>query len=769
MQDLSEEISACAPCESVKHVYISQVGKVGLTGVKMRYRCPFCYYTISVDDMSRGYPVVCAGCGKTVQIPPGKFDPGCIIGDFVILNRIGAGSIGTVYKATQLSLDRQVALKILSPEYTTSKGIDDFLREARAAAKLSHTNLVQALAVGEEDGICYLAMTYVNGENLKTRLRREGRIPVDEALHIAQQVAEALYYAWDEAGLIHRDVKPDNIMTTDDGIVKLTDLGLAMNQSEWREGMEISGSPSYMSPEQFEGKKLDPRSDIYSLGVTLYQMISGRLPYDGETVKKIARQHMEEDPIPLRRLVPGVPLPVEALVKRMMAKKPENRFSSMEEVLKAIWTIRQKTAPNKSLVPDVHTISIKRLDYDIQNESSELKAKVTERMQTKNRLIDRLTTGFITALVVVIVMLMLYTIFDAGQQEPLRLYSKVAYFEKLSTDKSLDRKAVLEEGKKILDELPDLPAPEQVFNRTKMRLLISDLEQEIAANGNLALSQQLSSENKRAESLASQLEEARRKNGELQGKLDAMADYPALRQAKIRLTEQTEKQASDLRALNARYLRAEKTIEEWKAREKKRDETEIRLKILTLQSKGNFRNVDALVASEQVKKPYLYSWLAAKDTENSRYSKIYSILTDSGTRFSGYPISGFGRIEIITGGYIDYKTPLGELRRKRWREFPASSLARLLMNDSALKSRPASTRSACEFLLGRYGAACKADPANTELNATVDAYAGREIERLKYESAVDKSRTRGKVKALLELLRGSGNYANYEKELKPLL
>ena len=93
-----------------------------------------------------------------------------------------------------------MALKILSPEYTTSKGIDDFLREARAAAKLSHTNLVQALAVGEEDGICYLAMTYVNGENLKTRLRREGRIPVDEALHIAQQVAEALYYAWDRGG-----------------------------------------------------------------------------------------------------------------------------------------------------------------------------------------------------------------------------------------------------------------------------------------------------------------------------------------------------------------------------------------------------------------------------------------------------------------------------------------------------------------------------------------------------------------------------------------
>ena len=261
----------------------------------MRFRCPFCYYTISVDDMSRGYPVVCAGCGKEVLIPPGRFDPGCIIGDFVILEKLGAGSIGTVYKATQLSLDRLVALKILSPEYTTSKGIEDFLREARAAAKLTHTNLVQSYAVGEDDGFCYMAMTYVNGENLRTRLRREGRIPVDEALHITQQVAEALYYAWDEAGLIHRDVKPDNIMITDDGIVKLTDLGLAMNQSEWHEGMDVSGSPSYMSPEQFRGEKLDPRSDVYSLGVSLYQMISGRLPFESDSVKKLAEMHLEKE------------------------------------------------------------------------------------------------------------------------------------------------------------------------------------------------------------------------------------------------------------------------------------------------------------------------------------------------------------------------------------------------------------------------------------------------------------------------------------------
>ena len=462
-------------------------------------------------------------------------------------------------------------------------------------------------------------------------------------------------------------------------------------------------------------------------------------------------------------------LPVEALVKRMMAKKPENRFASMEEVLKAIWTIRQKTAPNKSLVPDVHTISIKRLDYDIQNESSELKAKVTERINTKNMLVDRLATGFLTAVVVIIVMLMLYTIFDAGSQDSLRIYPKVAYFEKLSTDRSLDRKSVLEEGKKILDELPNLHTPEQEFNRTKMLLLIANLEQEISASEILSLTQKNSEERKQTASISAELNEMRKNNETLKKTVERTADYDAIQQKNGDLTAKNEKLTADLRALYARFLQAEKEIASRKQQEEKRDEKEIRLKILSLQRAGKFRNVDVLVASEQVKKPYLYSWLSAKDTENAQLAKIHSILTDSGTRFSGYPISGYGRIEIIAGGYIDYKTPLGELRQKEWKAFPASSLYKLLMNDSSLKRNPAAVRSACEFLLGNYGAACKADPANTELQQTVNNYAEQEIERLKNESAVDRYRTQSKVRALLERLKGAGSYANYEKELKALL
>ena len=180
-----------------------------------------------------GEKVTCPNCKHQTFIPTDPLAPGRIIGDFLIKEKIGEGSIGSVFFAQQMSLDRNVALKILSKKYTNAKGMASFLAEARAAAKLSHPNLVQALSVGEEeDGTCYMAMTYVRGETVKTKIKREKKIAVDESLHIIQQVAEALHYAWDDSKLIHRDVKPENIMIDEDGVAKLTDLGLAMHQAD---------------------------------------------------------------------------------------------------------------------------------------------------------------------------------------------------------------------------------------------------------------------------------------------------------------------------------------------------------------------------------------------------------------------------------------------------------------------------------------------------------------------------------------------------------
>ena len=377
----------------------------------MRVQCPFCNYIMKTDDAYVGLEVECPGCGNNLKLPATNFEAGCVIGDFIIKEKIGEGSIGAVFKATQQSLERTVALKILFQEYTNNNGVANFLKEARAAAKLSHPNLVQSLAVGEENGICYMAMTFISGETLKKRLQLESILNTDEALHIIQQVAEALCYAWEEANMVHRDIKPDNIMITDEGVAKLTDLGLAMPQSDWHEDMQISGSPSYMSPEQFAGKRLDPRSDIYSLGVTLYQMLTGELPFKGTSIKVVARQHFEDKPTPIHKLNKRVSLRVSALVKKMMAKLPDDRFFSMEELLEEIWTIRQTTAPDKNLVPDVHTISINRLNYNLQNESLERQKIVKEELKVlegKNKKLKWIITLIITAGIGLIVLSLMH-------------------------------------------------------------------------------------------------------------------------------------------------------------------------------------------------------------------------------------------------------------------------------------------------------------------------------------------------------------------------
>ena len=383
----------------------------------MRFQCSFCSSIVSTD-LPPGTRLECSSCGHSCFVPAGPFEEHCVIGDFVIGEEIGSGSIGKVYRAVQLSLGREVALKILSPELSSAKFIDSFLREARAAAQLSHTNLVQAYAVGEENGVCYLAMNYIKGETLRERLEREKRIPPDEALHIIQQSAEALFYAWDDSRLIHRDVKPDNIMINTDGIVKLTDMGLAITQGDLNADKEISGSPSYMSPEQFAGEELDCRCDIYSLGITLYQMISGELPFVGESFQEIASQHFNEEPPSLHRLNIGVTLRVSNLVKKMMGKLPEDRFANYEELLKALWNIRHSTAPDSNLIPDIHTVSIHHLDYGLQKKSYKNIVSTQKKVkQLKNRR-DILFWTLLTIFPIPIIILLIFIFINESNKEP---------------------------------------------------------------------------------------------------------------------------------------------------------------------------------------------------------------------------------------------------------------------------------------------------------------------------------------------------------------
>jgi len=288
---------------------------------------------------------------------------------------------------------------------------------------LSHPNLVQSLAVGSDGKICYMAMNYINGETVKDTIKRDGPFAQDEALHIIQQVAEALHYAWTEAGLVHRDVKPENMMLTEDGVVKLTDLGLAMPESEWKEGMKVSGSPSYMSPEQFAGQKLDCRSDIYSLGVSLYQMLSGELPFKGDTLRTIAKQHFNDAVPQLHKSKLKIIPEVSFLVTKMMAKKPDDRFKDMDDLLKHIWMVRQRTAPDKELVPDVHTISIQRLDYTKQQQVAHDAVQhknnaspIQEMQQLKNT--NRYLGLLLVVLTVIVSLSIIWTIFAMDTPNP---------------------------------------------------------------------------------------------------------------------------------------------------------------------------------------------------------------------------------------------------------------------------------------------------------------------------------------------------------------
>ena len=238
--------------------------------------------------------------------------------------------MGEVYKARQTSLDRFVALKTLHASMAGDVDyIKRFRQEARAAAGLSHPNLVQVFSAGESEGLHWFAMEYIEGESARVRLNRKGRLDPLEAIAIAVHVATALDYGWRKAALIHRDIKPDNIFLSGDGEVKLGDLGLAKSVGQ---AMDLTttgasmGTPRYISPEQVEGRKdVDLRSDIYGLGCTLYHLLSGQPPYAGDTAMAMMMKHVSA-PVPdLRSVWPECPAELAATVMKMMQKLPADR------------------------------------------------------------------------------------------------------------------------------------------------------------------------------------------------------------------------------------------------------------------------------------------------------------------------------------------------------------------------------------------------------------------------------------------------------------
>jgi serine/threonine-protein kinase len=272
---------------------------------------------------------------------------GRTLGDFHILRRLGAGGMGQVYLAEQVSLKRRVALKILKAELAADPtALQRFKREAEAVACVPHANIVQVYQIGEAAGVHYMALEYVEGRNLRDYVARKGPPEVPLALSIMRQVGAALQRAG-ELGLVHRDIKPENILLTRKGEVKVADFGLSLPRLPGQPGPHLTqsgvtmGTPLYMSPEQVEGKPLDPRSDIYSFGVTCYHMLCGQPPFRGQTPFEVALQHVRSEPEPLASLRPDLPPELCAAVGKMMAKSPDDRYQTCGELLADLARLRE--------------------------------------------------------------------------------------------------------------------------------------------------------------------------------------------------------------------------------------------------------------------------------------------------------------------------------------------------------------------------------------------------------------------------------------------
>ena len=308
------------------------------------------------------------------------FEQGMIIQNrYEIIEEVGSGGMSVVYKAKCHVLNRFVAIKVLKPEFSDDKSfVSKFRIEAQSAAGLSHPNIVNVFDVGEENGYYYIVMELVEGITLKEYIQQNGRLPYQTALDFIMQICAGIEVAH-EHHTIHRDIKPQNIIVSRNGTLKVTDFGIAKAATSNTIASSAMGSVHYISPEQARGGYSDERSDIYSLGITLYEMLTGRVPFEGENNVTVALMHIQSEMIPPREYYPDIPVGLEKIVLKATQKKPERRYLTTNAMLadlrkvamdpkmrmmilclmkrmrmtkKAIWTLRwRKSLPLEPLQP----------------------------------------------------------------------------------------------------------------------------------------------------------------------------------------------------------------------------------------------------------------------------------------------------------------------------------------------------------------------------------------------------------------------------------
>ena len=280
---------------------------------------------------------------------------------YQLLERLGSGGMSDIFRARDLMLERSVAIKVLHEDYSNDAAFQQrFRQEARAAANLSHPNIVTVHDFGLDHSQLFIVMEHIPGKDLKTLLRQRGRFSVEEAIPLMVQACAGIGYAH-RAGLVHCDIKPHNMIVTPDGRLKVTDFGIARALSTIMPDERadvVWGSPQYFSPEQATGEAPSPASDVYSLGIVLYEVLTGALPFTAPTSEELARMHLEAAPIPPSEYVPDLPAALEQIVLKVLSKEPAARYRTADQlgrVLLRFGTQRDVQPPPLSLTPEAAT------------------------------------------------------------------------------------------------------------------------------------------------------------------------------------------------------------------------------------------------------------------------------------------------------------------------------------------------------------------------------------------------------------------------------
>ena len=393
--------------------------------------CPKCQHDNPDDTVYCGKcttplkPPEDLGVTETIETPKEELTTGSTFaGRYQIIEELGKGGMGKVYKVHDTKIKEKIALKLIKPEIAKDKKtIERFSNELRLARKIRHKNICQMFDLGEEQGTHFITMEFVPGQDLKGLIRQSGQLAVGTTINIAKQICDGLTEAH-KLEVVHRDLKPSNIMIDKEGNVRIMDFGIARSlETKGITGAGVMiGTPEYMSPEQVEGKEVDQRSDIYSLGIILYEMVTGRVPFEGDTPFTIGMKHKGETPKNPKELNTQISDDLNNVILRCLEKDEENRFQSAGEVRSELESIEKGIPTTERIVPE--------------------KKPLTSREITVQFSLKKLLIPALVILAIAIIGLILWQVFPSKKTVPLDPSAKpslaILYFENNSGDESLN-------------------------------------------------------------------------------------------------------------------------------------------------------------------------------------------------------------------------------------------------------------------------------------------------------------------------------------------